>query len=88
MSATNTVLATETNLEDDWQIITEEDVQPHARIETMEKLEPCREEKPKESLAEVDMEKEKCTDMQAQKGGVYPHREVEIPSYPQFIGNW
>jgi hypothetical protein len=54
----------------------------------MEKLEPCREEKPKESLAEVDMEKEKCTDMQAQKGGVYPHREVEIPSYPQFIGNW
>lgn len=54
----------------------------------MEKSEPNREQDPKEPLAEVEMEKEKCTDMQAQKGGVYPHREVEIPSYSQFIGNW
>ncbi|CAJ0542769.1 Ff.00g002440.m01.CDS01 [Fusarium sp. VM40] len=83
-----TASATQTSLEDDWQIITEEDVQPHAKIETMEKSEPNREQDPKEPLAEVEMEKEKCTDMQAQKGGVYPHREVEIPSYSQFIGNW
>jgi hypothetical protein len=54
----------------------------------MEKLEPSREQNPKELLAEVETEKEKCTNLQAQKGGVYPHREVEIPSYSQFIGNW
>ncbi|KIL87463.1 hypothetical protein FAVG1_09169 [Fusarium avenaceum] len=80
--------AAQTSLEDDWQIITEEDVQPHPRIETLEEPEPSCELDPKEPLAEVDMKKEKCTDMQAQKGGVYPHREVEIPSYSQFIGNW
>ncbi|KAM0329092.1 hypothetical protein ACHAPQ_006842 [Fusarium lateritium] len=80
--------ATKTNLEDDWQIITEEDAQPLARVETLEKLEPYHEHDPKEALSEANMEKEKCTNMQAQQGDVYPQREVKIPSYPQFIGNW
>ncbi|KAG5660090.1 hypothetical protein KAF25_003612 [Fusarium avenaceum] len=83
-----TASAAQTSLEDDWQIITEEDAQPLPRIETVEEPEPSREQNLKEPLTGVDMEKEKCMDMEAQKGGVYPHREVEIPSYSQFIGNW
>jgi hypothetical protein len=54
----------------------------------MEKSELSREQNPKKPLAEAETEKEKSTNMQGQKGGVYPHREVEIPSYSQFIGNW
>ncbi|KAM0234375.1 hypothetical protein ACHAP5_010097 [Fusarium lateritium] len=77
-----TAPATKTNLEDDWQMITEKDAQSPARVETLEKLDP------KEALPEANKEKEKCADMQAQQGGVHPHREVKIPSYPQFIGNW
>ncbi|KAM0559899.1 hypothetical protein ACHAPJ_003849 [Fusarium lateritium] len=35
-----------------------------------------------------DQAETKWADMQPQSGGVHPHREVKVPSYSQFVGNW
>jgi hypothetical protein len=49
-------------------------------------------EEPKKEMTEEERKKEltkaKWAGMGQQAGGVHPHREVKIPSYGQFIGDW
>ncbi|KAJ4264519.1 hypothetical protein NW762_005721 [Fusarium torreyae] len=35
-----------------------------------------------------DQAEAKWAGMQPQSGGVHPYREVKVPSYSQFVGNW
>jgi hypothetical protein len=78
--------------EDEWQIVDKEDTQP-VGVGKDEKKEVTQEkssDNSEKSAAEEKRElaKAKWEGMQPQRGGVYPDREVKVPSYPQFAGNW
>ncbi|EWG49049.1 hypothetical protein FVEG_16395 [Fusarium verticillioides 7600] len=75
--------------EDEWQIVDKEDTQP-VGVVNEEKKEVIQEKIYEKSAAEEKRElaKARWEGMQPQRGGVYPNREVKVPSYPQFTGNW
>ncbi|KAF5022638.1 hypothetical protein F66182_5314 [Fusarium sp. NRRL 66182] len=86
------------DIEDDWQLLTKEDIQ----TPDQEKMEPPMDrDTEKQSMHDEEIVMEappsdkksepadaKWEGMQPQKGGVYPHRDVKVPSYPRFTGNW
>ncbi|KAG5763394.1 hypothetical protein H9Q72_008496 [Fusarium xylarioides] len=78
--------------EDEWQIVDKEDTQP-VRVGKDEKKDVSQEkssDNSEKSAADEKRElaKARWEGMQPQSGGVYPDREVKVPSYPQFTGNW
>ncbi|RGP76690.1 hypothetical protein FLONG3_5130 [Fusarium longipes] len=78
--------------DDDWEIVAgKESQQLEEQSEKVDDLEKGPAD-PKKEMTEEERKREltkaKWTGMQQQAGGVYPPREVKIPSYGQFIGDW
>ncbi|PNP81057.1 hypothetical protein FNYG_05524 [Fusarium nygamai] len=85
-------LASNPDTEDEWQIVDKEDTQPFGGVndEKKEVIQEKSSDSSEKSAAEEKSElaKARWEVMQPQRGGVYPDREVKVPSYPQFTGNW
>ncbi|KAH7236975.1 uncharacterized protein BKA55DRAFT_694599 [Fusarium redolens] len=84
--------ASNPNIEDDWQIVSKEEIQPDDSGKEEKKESNFEKDSgnSEKSAAEEKRElaKAKWEGMQPQRGGVYPDREVKTPDYPQFTGNW
>ncbi|KAL6916862.1 hypothetical protein ACHAPO_006789 [Fusarium lateritium] len=85
-------ITTQTDKDDDWEIVNEKDSQVSKdQLKKESDLEKGTEESSKEMTEEErkrELTKAKWAGMQQQAGGVYPHREVKVPSYPKFMGDW
>ncbi|KAG8359428.1 hypothetical protein FVEN_g2885 [Fusarium venenatum] len=85
-------ITTETDKDDDWEIVNEKESQlSKDPVKKESDLEKGTEESSKEMTEEElkrELTKTKWAGMQQQAGGVYPHREVKVPSYPKFMGDW
>ncbi|GKU06494.1 unnamed protein product [Fusarium langsethiae] len=81
-----------TDKDDDWEIVDEKENQlPEYQVKKENDLEKGTKESPKEMTDEErkrELTKAKWEGMQQQAGGVYPRREVKVPSYPKFLGDW
>ncbi|KAM0402140.1 hypothetical protein ACHAPZ_005048 [Fusarium culmorum] len=78
--------------DDEWEFVNEKETQPSDdQVKKENDLEKNTEEPKKEMTEEErkrELNKTKWEGMQQQSGGVYPHREVKVPSYPKFMGDW
>ncbi|KAJ4118936.1 hypothetical protein NW768_010678 [Fusarium equiseti] len=80
--------------DDDWEIVNEKDSQAPTQSEAQAKNEGDLEkgteepEKKTEDERRRELMKEKWADMRQQQGGVHPDREVKIPTYKSFVGDW
>ncbi|GKU21485.1 unnamed protein product [Fusarium langsethiae] len=85
-------ITTGTDKDDDWEIVDEKENQlPEYQVKKENDLEKGTKESPKEMTDEErkrELTKAKWEGMQQQAGGVYPRREVKVPSYPKFLGDW
>ncbi|EKJ69368.1 hypothetical protein FPSE_10434 [Fusarium pseudograminearum CS3096] len=83
--------ASQVEKDDDWEFVNEKESQPSDDQVKENDLEKSNEESKKEMSDEErkrELNKTKWEGMQQQSGGVYPHREVKVPSYPKFMGDW
>lgn len=80
----------EADRDDDWEIVNEKDTQAEGQAKNGGDLEKGLEEPEKETEDERTRElmKEKWADMRQQQGGVHRDREVKIPTYKSFVGDW
>ena len=76
--------------DDDWEIVNEKNSQAESQAKNEGDLEkgPGEPEEKTEDERRRELMKEKWADMQQQQGGVHPHREVKIPTYKSFVGDW
>ncbi|KAF4450435.1 hypothetical protein F53441_6434 [Fusarium austroafricanum] len=84
--------ATKPETDDDWHIVTKEETQPSEKQEKAglndeKTVEKSEEEKIAEEKKAKAKEKWEGAGPQ-QRGGVYPHRDVRVPSYSDFTGDW
>ncbi|RGP67757.1 hypothetical protein FSPOR_5947 [Fusarium sporotrichioides] len=85
-------ITTGTDKDDGWEIVNENDSRlSEHQVKKENDLEKGTKESPKDMTDEErkrGLTKAKWEGMQQQAGGVYPHREVKVPSYPKFLGDW
>nr|CEG05376.1 unnamed protein product [Fusarium clavum] len=79
-----------TGTDDDWEIVNEKVSQAESQAKNEDDMEkgPEEPEKKTEDERRRELMKEKWADMPQQKGGVDPDREVKIPTYKSFVGDW
>ncbi|KAF5232931.1 hypothetical protein FAUST_8419 [Fusarium austroamericanum] len=85
--------STTASQDDEWEFVNEKEHQPSdSPVKKENDLEKGTEESSKKEMSDEERKRElnktKWEGMQQQSGGVYPHREVKVPSYPKFMGDW
>ncbi|OBS24625.1 hypothetical protein FPOA_05165 [Fusarium poae] len=84
-------ITTETD-NDDWEIVNGKGSELSDDQANKERDSEKGTEESSKGMAEDERKREltkaKWEGMQQQAGGVYPHREVQVPTYPKFTGDW